>query len=156
MYNVKCTLYSFQHTVYSVQCTIIVYCILLLYSVLALIFVHLQYTIVYYSTGVCCDVLFLFNKFYYLLWYSIYFFIHYINYLLFVGKNCECLHNIILLHLNFIFWRRRPAKTANAYTTYFYCTWIYVLMYSCPPVICDFVLYFSTILFLLFMQLSPF
>ena len=117
VYSVQCTLYSCQHAVYSVQCTIIVYCIILLYSVLGLIFVNQHNTILYYSTGVCCKVMFFFNIFYYLIWCSIYFFIHFINYVFFVGKNCECLHNIILLHLNFIFLRGRPAKTANVYTT---------------------------------------
>ena len=33
------------------------------------------------------------------------------------GKNGKCLHNIFLLHLDFIFWTGRMAKTANAYKT---------------------------------------
>ena len=110
------------HTVYSVQCTILVYCILVLSSVLALFFVNLHDTIVYYSTRVCCNVLFLYMLFYNLLWYSIFFLkltTLIIYFFLFTqhnstshefhilsrkgGKNGECLHNTFLLHMNFIF-----------------------------------------------------
>ena len=63
-------------------------------------FVNLQNTIVYYSTGVCCNVLCFFI--YFIIGFNI-FFNHYINYVFFVGKNWECLHNIILLYMDSYF-----------------------------------------------------
>ena len=63
-------------------------------------FVNLQNTFVYYSTGVCCNVLCFFI--YFIIGFNI-FFNHYINYVFFVGKNWECLHNIILLYMDSYF-----------------------------------------------------